>query len=80
MVTGRVRIIKTGLMIEFSNARTTATTKAENTDETTTPGRRYPTTIIDIVLINIRVSMSDVMSLRVLIDFKDIIIYSFDEI
>jgi hypothetical protein len=57
IVTGNVRIIRIGLTIELRRARTTATTNAVYTEETTTPGRIYPTTIIDIVLIMIRVSI-----------------------
>jgi len=56
IVTGNVRIIRIGLTIELRRARTMATTNAVYTDETTTPGRIYPTTMMDMVLIMIRVS------------------------
>jgi len=39
IVAGKVRIIRMGLTIELSSARTTATTKAIKGDEITTPGR-----------------------------------------
>jgi hypothetical protein len=56
IVTGKVRMIRIGLTIVLRRARTTATTNAVYTDETTIPGRIYPTTIIEMVLIMMRVS------------------------
>jgi len=57
IVTGKVRIIRIGLTIELRSARMMATINAVYSDETTTPGRIYPTTMTDIVLMMIRVSI-----------------------
>ena len=75
MVTGKVRRIKTGLTIPFNNASTTATIKAEKGDATTTPGRIYPTIIIDIVLIISLEIMIQMLLLINLIVNKGIINY-----
>ncbi len=50
-------MISMGLTIVLSKASTMATINADQGDEITTPGRIYPTTRIDMVLIIIRVSM-----------------------
>ena len=55
IVIGRVSIINTGLTIAFSIVRTIATIKPTKGVETSTPGRIYATTKIDIVLIINRV-------------------------
>ena len=75
IVTGNVSIIRMGRTMELSSASTTATTKAANGDETTTPGRIYPTTIMDIVLIIIRVNMILSFWIILLSLFKGITIY-----
>ena len=74
-VTGNVRMIRMGRTMALSSASTTATTNAAKGDETTTPGRMYPTMKIDIVLIIIRVSMIVSFCKLALRLLKDITIY-----